>query len=333
MKNHRQKPEHNIAPEDPAKDTLYWIINSEQAGQRLDKLLAYQFPDIFSREEIKLWIQQARVHVNGTPCIKPSFKPNKDDAVQINVPHVAPLNLPHEDLSATGLSVIYEDDALLVVNKPSGMLTHPAGSQLTGTLVNGLLYHCNGQLSSENSAIRPGIVHRLDRFTSGLLMVAKTNAAHRHLAQQLKERTAHRQYIALTHGVPPSKTGTINAPLGRDTHKRDQQCVSQDGRHAITHWTLLETGNSNTAKVQFNLETGRTHQIRVHCQYKKFPIIGDIQYGDGFAKAKHMKTNGQLLQAQEIEFSHPLTEKTMHFCLPIDPEIQTVWNQLTEPRP
>lgn len=309
-------------------DTLHWVVTDTQAGQRLDKLLAQEFPDVFSREQIKLWIQQARVFINDQTITKPSHKSQAGNTICIQIPPVEPLNLPHEDLSHTGFSVIYEDDDVLVVNKPSGMLTHPAGSQLSGTLVNALLFHCNGQLSSENSAVRPGIVHRLDRFTSGLLMIAKTNAAHRHLAQQLKERTAHRQYIAITHGVPPTPTGTIDAPLARDPNRRDQQRVDPDGRHALTHWTVLETGESNTALVQFNLETGRTHQIRVHCQHKGFPIVGDPQYGDGFEKVKHLKTDGQLLQAQHLEFIHPTTHQPMAFSIPRDPDIERVWQHL-----
>lgn len=313
----------------PSGESLNWIITDPQVGQRLDKLLAEQFSTLASREQLKHWIQSGHILINDKPITKPAFQPTLHDSVTIQIPPITPLNLKAEDLSGIGLTVIYEDDEVLVVNKPSGMLTHPAGSQLTGTVVNGILHHCNGKLSSENSAIRPGIVHRLDRFTSGLLMVAKTNRAHRHLADQLKHRTAHRQYVALTHGVPPTPTGTINAPLGRNPQKRDQQIVDPSGRHAITHWTVLETAaHPNFAKVQFNLETGRTHQIRVHCQLKKFPIIGDKQYGDGIEKSKKLKTNGQCLQAQHIKFTHPITDKPMAFSLPLEVTLQQVWDQL-----
>lgn len=300
---------HRLSPQ----NRLCLTVDEENAGQRLDKALAEMVSDVASRESIQQWIKASHVLVNGRCIVKVAHRVAEGDAIAVDIPPETPLDLVAENIP---LEVIYEDDSVLVVNKPVGMLTHPAGSQLTGTLVNAILHHCNGNLSDANGPIRPGIVHRLDRDTSGLMMVAKTNAAHRGLAEQLHSRTAGRTYVAITHGLPPTPTGTIQAALARNPKKRNAVIVDETGRHAVTHWQVLDTVHSKYAKVQFKLETGRTHQIRVHCAHKGFPIIGDPLYGNGVEKQLRLSVSGQLLQAVRLQFTHPVTGQSMDFEIP-----------------
>jgi 23S rRNA pseudouridine1911/1915/1917 synthase len=312
------------------------LVFDDEEPLRLDRWLAAELDEVASRETLQKWLKSGHVTVNGQVVGKPSFKPSHNDSVVICIPSEEPINLAPETIP---LDIVFEDDHLLVVNKPSGMLTHPAGKQITGTLVNALLHHCNQQLSDANGPIRPGIVHRLDRDTSGLMVVAKTNHAHRALQAQFQpdevtgQRQIKRTYVAITHGIPSAEVGTIEAPLGRNPKKRDAQMVraiAQGGRHAVTHWRVLETGRDKFAKVEFTLETGRTHQIRVHCQHKGFPIVGDPLYGTGVEKQLNLPTQGQCLQAIKLEFLHPITNQLSQFSCQLTPVMEAVWKKLND---
>ena len=215
-----------------------------------------------------------------------------------------------------------------MVNKPSGMLTHPTGRVRLGTLVNALLHHCGDSLSGINGMIRPGIVHRLDRDTSGLLVVAKHDKAHLGLSAQLKDHSMKRTYKAIAQGKFEQVQGVVSAPIGRHPKQRDKMTVDLHGRAAVTHWQVLETIGDKFALLQLDLETGRTHQIRVHLAHTGHPVVGDPLYGNGVEKVFKLKTTGQLLQAVRLAFVHPVSAKAMVFNGPDDPEMTTAWAQL-----
>ncbi len=219
---------------------------------------------------------------------------------------VVPENIP--------LTIVYEDEDVAVINKPQGMVVHPSAGHTHGTMVNALMYHIK-DLSTINGVIRPGIVHRIDKDTSGLLMVAKNDQAHESLAQQLKDKTSLRKYVALVHGEIPHEKGTINAPIGRSKENRKMQAIREDGKSAVTHFTVLERFEGFTL-VELKLETGRTHQIRVHMKYIGYPLAGDPVYGP----KKTLKGNGQFLHAQMLGFTHPTTNEKMIFEAPL-PEV------------
>lgn len=310
--------------ETPKTHTL--LIGEEDQGERLDKVLATELEEFsLSRERIQSLIKDGMVILNQKPEHKPSTRLKDGDTIQISIPEAQPIALQPE---AIPLEVVYEDDALLVVNKPSGMLTHPTGREQAGTLVNALLHHCGNSLSGINGLIRPGIVHRLDRETSGLLMVAKTDAAHFHLSAQLKEKSARRDYRAIAQGRFDTLTGTVDAPIGRNPKNRDKMAVIADGRHAVTHWKVLDTISDKYALLELSLETGRTHQIRVHISHIGHPLLGDPLYGSGIEKILKLKTQGQLLQAFRLSFTHPGTQERLTFEIPQDPEITRVWEWL-----
>jgi 23S rRNA pseudouridine1911/1915/1917 synthase len=229
----------------------------------------------------------------------------------ITIPEPVTLDLVAEDIP---LDIVYQDEDVAVINKPQGMVVHPSAGHPNGTLVNALLYHLK-DLSSINDVVRPGIVHRIDKDTSGLLMVAKNDAAHEFLAKQLKDKTSLRKYIALVHGNIAHEKGTINAPIGRSKTNRKMQAVIEEGKPAVTHFTVLERFGDFTL-VELQLETGRTHQIRVHMQYIGFPVAGDPIYGP----KKTLKGNGQFLHAKLLGFTHPRTNQQMVFEAPL-PEI------------
>jgi len=248
----------------------------------------------------------------------------------MTIPEAQPIALAPEKIP---LDVVYEDSDLLVINKPSGMLTHPTGKVRTGTLVNALLAHCGDSLSGINGMIRPGIVHRLDRDTSGLLVVAKNDQAHMGLSAQLKDRSMKRTYKAIVQGKFTAPSGTVDAPIGRHTKQRDKMmvCVGKhqdDGRPAKTHWQVLETAYDKFALIELNLETGRTHQIRVHLAHINHPVVGDPMYGSGVENVMNLHTRGQLLQAVRLRFVHPASGEVMAFEVPDDAEMTAVWQRL-----
>ncbi|MBE9911457.1 MULTISPECIES: RluA family pseudouridine synthase [Enterococcus] len=280
----------------------------EEKG-RIDKVLTALFAD-HSRSQVQQWLKDGAVSVNGEP-VKANYKVKSADAIVVEVPEPEELEIVAEDLP---IEIVYEDDDVAVVNKPQGMVVHPSAGHAQGTLVNALMYHMKN-LSSINGVIRPGIVHRIDKDTSGLLMIAKNDQAHEALAQQLKDKTSLRKYIALVHGVIPHEKGTINAPIGRSKVDRKMQAIREDGKPAVTHFTVLERFENFTL-VELQLETGRTHQIRVHMKYIGYPLAGDPVYGP----KKTLKGNGQFLHAKLLGFTHPQTNERMTFEAPL-PEV------------
>lgn len=273
---------------------------------RIDKVLTGLFND-YSRSQIQLWLKDGAVSVNGQ-VVKANYKVKKNDEIVIAVPEPETLSIEAEDIP---LEIVYEDEAVAVVNKPQGMVVHPSAGHPNGTMVNALMYHVK-DLSSINGVVRPGIVHRIDKDTSGLLMVAKNDLAHESLAKQLKDKTSLRKYVALVHGVIPHEKGTINAPIGRSKVNRKMQAVREDGKPAVTHFNVLERFNDFTL-VELTLETGRTHQIRVHMKYIGYPLAGDPVYGP----SKTLKGNGQFLHAKLLGFTHPITGQEMVFAAPL----------------
>lgn len=280
----------------------------EQSG-RIDKVLSQELVD-YSRSQIQQWLKDERVMVNGT-TVKANYKVKAGDQVTIAVPEPIVLELTPENIP---LEIVYEDEDVAVVNKPQGMVVHPSAGHPNGTLVNALLFHMQ-DLSSINDVIRPGIVHRIDKDTSGLLMIAKNDFAHESLAKQLKEKTSLRKYVALVHGVIPHEKGVIDAPIGRSKTDRKMQAVIEEGKPAVTHFQVLERFADFTL-VELQLETGRTHQIRVHMKYIGYPLAGDPVYGP----KKTLPGKGQFLHAQVLGFEHPRTGEFLTFTAPL-PEV------------
>ena len=278
-------------------------VPSECKGERLDKWLSEQLDEL-TRSAVQKLIDSGEILVNGEKAPK-NYKLKGGEEITVALPEpeildVKPQNLP--------IDIVYEDDDLLVVNKPKGMVVHPAAGNPDGTLVNALLYHCDGRLSSINGVIRPGIVHRIDKLTSGLLIVAKNDMSHNKLAEQIKEHSFTREYQAINCGRFKDKTGTIDAPIGRSKYDRKKMCVTElNSRHAVTHYEVIEEF-SQYSLVKFRLETGRTHQIRVHSAYIGHPVLGDEVYGKPFKGLE-----GQCLHAKMIGFIHPSTGEYMEF--------------------
>jgi len=295
-------------------------VGAEEAGQRIDKLLADALEDV-SRSQLQDWIRDGHVLVNGA-AVKPNYKTSEGDDIVVRPPEPAPTELVPENIP---LDVAYEDGDVIVVNKPRGMVVHPAVGHPSGTLVNALMYHCK-DLSGINGEIRPGIVHRIDKDTSGLLMAAKNDAAHASLAAQLKEHSVTRRYIAIVHGVMEHDQGTIDAPIGRDPQDRKLFTVTEKGaRRAVTHFVVMERFADYTV-LELLLETGRTHQIRVHMKFIGHPIVGDPVYGR--SRSRTMSVPGQALHAAVLGFTHPRTGERLTFEAPLPDEMQQLIEQL-----
>lgn len=277
----------------------------EMQNGRLDKACSEIFSD-YSRSQIKQLLDGGNITVNGK-TEKAKYKVKSGDVIRLEEPETKTLELRPENIP---LDIVYEDDDVIVINKPQGMVVHPAPGHDEHTLVNALLYHC--PLSTINGTFRPGIVHRIDKDTSGLLMVAKNDKSHRSLAKQLKDKTNIREYVALVHGRIAEDEGTINAPIGRSLKDRKKQAVVKDGRNAVTHFEVLKRYRDYTL-VKCILETGRTHQIRVHMKYIGHPLVGDPLYGP----KKTIKGNGQFLHAGKLGFVHPTTGKLLIFEAPL----------------
>lgn len=278
----------------------------EFVGERIDKALS-QMEEAWSRSQISNWLDDERILVNGVN-VKAKYKVRLGDIIEVDIPEVEDLEIIPEDLN---LEIIYEDADVLVVNKPRGMVVHPAPGHPSGTLVNGLMHHCK-DLSGINGVARPGIVHRIDKDTSGLLMVAKNDVAHESLVNQLVNKTVTRKYTALVHGHIAHEKGTIEAPIGRDQKDRQKQAVVDNGKHAVTHFQVIENFGEFTL-VECRLETGRTHQIRVHMNYIGFPLAGDPKYGP----KKTLEFDGQVLHAGVLGFEHPVTKEYLEFEAPL----------------
>lgn len=286
-------------------ERLELTVAGEAAGSRLDKGVALLAPAL-SRSQVQNLAEQERILLNGHPAGKKDTL-QEGDTVVITLPDPTPTGTQAEDIR---LEIVYEDDDLLVVNKPKGMVVHPAAGNYTGTLVNALLYHCGDSLSGINGEIRPGIVHRIDKDTSGLLMVAKNDAAHRCLAEQIKEHSFTREYEAVVYGHLKEPHFTVDAPIGRHKTDRKKMCVTeQNSRHAVTHVEVLAE-YPGYSHIRCRLETGRTHQIRVHMAYLGHPIVGDAVYAPG---RPDCGVKGQCLHAKKIGFVHPRTGEYMEF--------------------
>lgn len=293
------------------------IILEEQKGNRIDKVIS-GLNEEWSRTQVQQWIKDGNVLVNGQ-IVKTNYKCFLNDQIEIVIPEPEELDVIPEEQD---LDIYYEDKDVLVVNKPRGMVVHPAPGHMTGTLVNGLMAHCK-DLSGINGVLRPGIVHRIDKDTSGLLMVAKNDLAHESLVNQLVEKTVTRKYKAIVHGVIPHDFGTIDAPLGRDTKDRQSMAVADNGKHAVTHFQVLERFKDFTF-VECQLETGRTHQIRVHMKYIGYPLAGDPKYGP----KKTLDIDGQALHAGVLGFSHPRTDEYLEFEAPLPVDFENLLDQL-----
>lgn len=299
-------------------DKIQVMITSEQDNVRIDKVLS-TINEEWSRSQVQGWIKDNLVEVNGKE-VKGNYKCKLNDQITISVPDPEPLDVLPENME---LDIYYEDSDVLVVNKPKGMVVHPAPGHLTGTLVNGLMAHCQ-DLSGINGVMRPGIVHRIDKDTSGLLMVAKNDLAHESLVDQLVKKTVVRKYKALVHGNIPHDKGTIDAPIGRDKQDRQSMTVTdENSKDAVTHFTVLERFTDFTF-IECQLETGRTHQIRVHMKYIGFPLAGDPKYGP----RKTLDINGQALHAGIIGFVHPRTKEYLQFEAPLPPEFEEILCEL-----
>jgi 23S rRNA pseudouridine1911/1915/1917 synthase len=298
-------------------------IDDEIEGARIDKALSFSLPET-SRTYLQKLIEMGMVSVNETLCLSKKYTVKLNDRLTVNLPEPEPLNVLPENLS---LKIIYEDDDLMVIDKPKGMVVHPAPGNLSGTLVNGILFHCKGQLSTINGIIRPGIVHRIDKDTTGLLMVAKNDMAHHSLADQLSAHTIVRGYQAIVYNSFKEDQGRIDAPIGRDPANRLRQKVTNlHAKEAITNYKVIERLGKYTL-IEARLETGRTHQIRVHMAYIGHPLLGDFVYGP---KKNAFGVDGQLLHAYQIGFIHPRTGEYMEFQSPLPVEFQKVLNKIKE---
>lgn len=292
---------------------------TEDANERIDNYLIKILNK--SRSKIQNLIKTENVKVNNK-IIKNSYIVKQNDNIEINEIEKQPLSAKAEKID---LDIVYEDDDIIVVNKQNGLVVHPAVGNPTGTLVNGLMYHSKN-LSKVNGEFRPGIVHRIDAFTTGLLVVAKNDYAHEFLARQLENKTTHRIYVALVWGVINEDTGTIDAPIGRDKKDRKKMAVtSENSKNAVTHFKVIERYKDATL-IELKLETGRTHQIRVHMNYINHPVVNDSVYG----KRKLIDETGQCLHAKELGFIHPTTKKYMCFTSELPKEFINILNKFKE---
>ena len=296
-----------------------YIVKNESQGKRLDKYVTEQNTEI-TRTAVQRLIDEKNILVNGKEQ-KASYKVNENDVVEVEIPEPKKIEIKAEDIP---IEVIYEDSDIVVVNKPKGMVVHPGNGNLDGTLVNAIMAKCEGSLSGIGGEIRPGIVHRIDKDTSGLLIVAKNDKAHVNLSEQIKEHKVKKTYIALVRGVVKENEATIDMPIGRSKTDRKKMAVCKDGKNAITHIKVLKRWEHYTL-LQVNIETGRTHQIRVHLSYIGYPIIGDYTYSNG---KNEFGVVGQCLHAQKLEFKHPTTNKIMELEAPLPEYFQEIIQKL-----
>lgn len=292
-------------------------VTAEHDGMRIDKLLAEMVANT-SRSDIQGRIKEGLVTVNAK-AVKSNYKVREDDDVVVEERPLVEADILPEDLS---LDVIYEDDDVAVVYKPKGMVVHPSAGHHSGTLVNGLMFVLD-DLSGINGELRPGIVHRIDKDTSGLLMVAKNDVAHRALVEQLVDKNVTRKYTALVHGTIPHDKGTVEAPIGRNPKERQEMAVVDDGKEAVTHFNVIERYAEYTL-LECVLETGRTHQIRVHMKYIGHPLAGDPKYGP----RRTIDVSGQLLHAGVIGFKHPKSGKYLEFEAPLPKDFAEILDTL-----
>jgi 23S rRNA pseudouridine1911/1915/1917 synthase len=309
--------------------SLHLSVAADNEGERLDAFLASHVEG-WSRARLQRLIEVADVLVNGR-VVKSSYKLRSNDEIEVELTpppstSFAPENIP--------LDVVYEDDELIVVNKPAGIVVHPAAGVMSGTLANALAFHFR-QLSTAGGAVRPGIVHRLDKGTSGLMVVAKTEAAHEDLADQFRDREIFKSYVALVHGQVEKRTGQIDQPIARDRGNRTRMAVVRGGRPSLSIYRVRKRFERFTL-LNVELKTGRTHQIRVHLAWLKHPVVGDEAYGTGRDKtipdqqlrAEIANLGRQFLHAEQLGFRHPKTKEEMRFTVPIPPELQAVLDKI-----
>ncbi len=303
----------------------YEVIKLEQ-GQRLDTFLTKKNEDL-SRNYVQTLIKEGRVWINEVLVDKCNHIVKESD--QIKLLKAEPVELEARAVNIP-LDILYEDEDLLIVNKPKGMVVHPAAGHWDDTLVNALLYHCKDHLSGINGVLRPGIVHRIDKDTTGAIIVCKNDRSHQKIAEQLKEHSITRKYVAIVHNNLKEETGTIDMPLGRDPYDRRRRRIDQSeaGKRAVTHYKVLNSLNHQFNYIECQLETGRTHQIRVHMAYIGHPLLGDPFYGPKKCPFKNLQ--GQTLHAETIGFIHPTKEEYMEFHAPLPEYFQKLLNQLEE---
>lgn len=301
--------------------SVFFTAKSEDTGKRLDGFIGESSGEISRSFAAKL-IESGAVTVNGLAETSKKYKVAEGDEIEVCVPEPESIDAKPEDIP---LDIVYEDDDLLVVNKPRGMVVHPAPGNYTGTLVNALMYHCGENLSAINGCLRPGIVHRIDKDTSGLLVVAKSDRAHESLSAQLAQHSVTRRYTALVYNNLKEDEGTVDAPIGRDPGDRFRRAVTdRNGKRAVTHWRVLERFGRFTL-IEARLETGRTHQIRVHMSYIRHPLAGDQLYGP---KKQPFSFSGQLLHAGILGFNHPADGRYMEFKAELPEEFRKVLEEL-----
>ena len=314
-----------------ATETLTFVVDEEDAGKRLDVYVAARIPD-WSRARIKRVIEAGDVLIEGR-LVKPAHRLRAGERIEVELPEVRPIDLRPENIP---LDIVYEDESLIVINKPAGLVVHPGAGVRTGTLANALAYHFH-KLSERGGPLRPGIVHRLDRETSGLIVVAKNETAHEGLAEQFHSREVFKSYVALVHGHVAEDSGRIDQPIGRHPVHRTRMAVARDGRPALTIFRVRQRFKKFTL-LDVVIKTGRTHQIRVHLAWLKHPVVGDTEYGQGRdrtisdlrARALIAGLRRQFLHAERLGFRHPRTGEWMEFLAPLPPELEGFLRELKE---
>jgi len=314
---------------EPEAETFTFNVAAEEAGERLDTFLAARVASL-SRSALKRLVDDGDVLVNGR-VVKPSYKLRGGEEIEVETPPPPPLELTPEDIP---LDIVHEDEDIVVVNKPAGMVVHPAAGVPSGTLANALVHHFQ-KLPTRAGEARPGIVHRLDRDTSGLIVVAKTAQAHEHLSEQFRAREVHKSYLALVHGRVEGERGRIEEPLARDPRHRTRMAVRRGGRAALSLWRVRRRYGRFTL-LDVEIKTGRTHQIRVHAAWMKHPVVGDETYNDGrdrsmsdpVLRARIRAIGRQFLHAERLAFAHPRTDERPLFTAPLPPELSTFLDAL-----
>ena len=289
-------------------NTQVLYVDTADAGNRLDVYLDDYFEEL-SRSYIQKLIKDGLV-TSGGAAVKANLRLKGGEEISISLPDPEPLEAQPEDIP---LDIVYEDDDLIFINKPKGMVVHPGAGHMTGTVVNALLYHCKGSLSGINGVLRPGIVHRIDKDTSGIIVACKNDLAHRSVAEQLAEHSVNRKYLCIVNGVLDDDEGTIDAPLARSKNNRLKMAITPGGKRAVTHYKVLERFDRYTY-IECRLETGRTHQIRVHMDSIHHPLLGDTVYGNIPSK---FHTDGQVLHAALLGLTHPSTGQYIEFSAPL----------------
>lgn len=295
------------------------LIVDQENKERIDKYIAKCLPDL-SRVMVQKLIEEKQILVNEK-SVKTSYTVQKGDKITITIPEAKETTLKPQDIP---LDIVYEDDDILVVNKAKGMVVHPAAGNPEGTLVNAVMAHCKGNLSGIGGELRPGIVHRLDKDTSGLLIVAKNDKAHSQMSKQIQDREVKKIYIALVRGIISENEATINMPIGRSMQDRKKMAVTKKGKEAITHFQVLERFDKYTL-LKVKIDTGRTHQIRVHMAEIGHPVVGDMLYSNG---KNEFGVEGQMLHATSLDFKHPVTQKPLHLEAPLPEYFEEVLKQL-----